>query len=166
METKLGQFKKLKCKEESRLWKLSQLYYHSLKSFENENNFFHTPNYPLPFAVRNSMTNQFYQKKLGFRILKKKNASFHRDIPPGDSWPYLPSNLTTNIVTTGIPRIKDMNTPANFRQNSYKITKKNSKERTEEHREEIKRWTEQMSNLISENALLNKEIKNEVNNIM
>ena len=37
MITKLGQFKKLKCREGSWRWKLSQHYYHFLEGFENEN---------------------------------------------------------------------------------------------------------------------------------
>ena len=50
------------------------------------------PSYPLPFAVRNLLTNQFYQKKSRFLdILKKKEkvTSLNRDIQPGDSWPYV-----------------------------------------------------------------------------
>ena len=39
MVTKLGQCKKLKCREGSRLCKLSQLCYHFLQSFENDNIF-------------------------------------------------------------------------------------------------------------------------------
>ena len=40
MVTKLGQFKKLKCREGSQLCELSQLCYHFLSSFEIDNNFF------------------------------------------------------------------------------------------------------------------------------
>ena len=62
MVTKFEQFKKLKCREGSQLCKLSQLCYHFLSSFENENNFFYILSYPQTIAVRNSLTNQFYQK--------------------------------------------------------------------------------------------------------
>ena len=50
--------------------------------------FFNIPSYPRPFAVQNSLTNQFYQKNWGFSIVSTKSASLNRDIHPGDSWPY------------------------------------------------------------------------------
>ena len=53
--------------------------------------FFYIPSYPPPIAVRNSCTNQFYQKNWRFCIFstKKKVTSLNRDIHPGDSWPYV-----------------------------------------------------------------------------
>ena len=68
MVTKFGQFKKLKCREGSQLCKLSQLCYHFLSNFENENNIFISP----AIVVRNSLTNQFYQKNWRFCIFSKK----------------------------------------------------------------------------------------------
>ena len=63
MVSKVGQFKKLTCREGSRLCKLSQLWYHFLLNFGKKNILvLHIPSYTLPFAVRNSLTNQFYQK--------------------------------------------------------------------------------------------------------
>ena len=51
MVTKLGQFKMVKCRERSQLCKLSQLCYHFLSSFENENYFFfYNPSNPPPIA--------------------------------------------------------------------------------------------------------------------
>ena len=78
MVTKFGRFKKLKCREGSRLCKLSKLCYHFLSSVENENNFFDIPSNPPPIAVRNALTNQFYQQKLCFCIFSttKKVTSF------------------------------------------------------------------------------------------
>ena len=61
-------------------------------------------------------------------------------------------------MTKGIHRIDDMDTPVNFRQNVYTITKKNNKERTEDHREEINKMTEHITNLISEISVLNSKI--------
>ena len=81
MVTKFGQFKKLKCREGSQLCKfsqlckLSQLCYHFLSRFENENIFFYIPSNPQPIAVRNSLTNQFYQKNLRFCIFSKKRKN-------------------------------------------------------------------------------------------
>ena len=79
MVTKSRQFKKLKCREGSQLCKLSQLCYHFLSRFENENIFFDIPSNLPPIAVRNSLTNQFYQKKLTFLYIfnnNKKVTSF------------------------------------------------------------------------------------------
>ena len=75
-------------------------------------------------------------------------------------------NVTIKHVTKGIQRIEDMDTSANFRQNAYVITKKNNKERPEEHRKEIKRMTEHITIMISETALLSIEINIKVNNIV
>ena len=61
MVTKLGQFTKLWPFSTFQLFKLSKLSYHFLSRFENENTFF-SPSYPLPIAVQNSLTNQFYTK--------------------------------------------------------------------------------------------------------
>ena len=75
MVTKFRQFKKLKCREGSQLCKLSQLCYYFLSSFKNDNNFFYIPSYPLPIAVWNSLTIQFYQKNyisVYFQKEKKK----------------------------------------------------------------------------------------------
>ena len=67
-------------------------------------------------------------------------------------------NVTVKRVTKVIQRIENMDIPASFRQNAYTITKNNNKERTEEHREEMKRMTEHITNLISEVTLLNTKI--------
>ena len=74
MVTKLGQFKKLKCREG-----LYQLCYHFLSSFENNNIFFDIPSNPPPIAVRNSLTDQFYQKKNLFLYIfnNKKSVKFY-----------------------------------------------------------------------------------------
>ena len=75
---------KLKRREGSfQLCKLSKLCYHFLSSFENGNYFFDIPSNPPPIAVRNSLTNRFFQKNLRFCIFstKKKNrTSLNRDI--------------------------------------------------------------------------------------
>ena len=71
--------------------KWSKLCYHFLSSFENDF-FFYIPCYSPPMAVRNSLANQFYQKKLCFCLSskkKKKVTSLNRDIHAGDSWPYI-----------------------------------------------------------------------------
>ena len=73
MVTQSGQFKKLKCREGSQLFKLSQLCYHFLSRFENI--FFDIPSNPPPIAVRNSLTNQFYQKNLRFCIFSTNKKS-------------------------------------------------------------------------------------------
>ena len=79
MVTNFGQFEKLKCREGSRLCKLSQLCYHFLSLFKNENKFFYIPRHPPPIAVRNSLTNQIFQKKLWFCIFSfKKSAKLKR----------------------------------------------------------------------------------------
>ena len=87
MITKFGQFKKLR--EWSQLCKLSQLSYHFLSTFENKIIYLDIPSYPPPIAIRNSLTNQFYQKKLRFCIFKRKRRKkvtrLNRDIHPGDS---------------------------------------------------------------------------------
>ena len=53
---------------------------------------FDIPSNPPPIAVRNSLTNQFFQNNWCFCIFskkrKKKRTSLCRDIHPGDSWPY------------------------------------------------------------------------------
>ena len=56
------------------LFKLSKLCYHFLSSFKNENYFFYIPRNPLPIAVRNSLTNQFFQTKLRFSIFSTKKG--------------------------------------------------------------------------------------------
>ena len=71
MITKFGQLKTLNCREWSQLCKLSQFCYHFLSGFENENNFFDIPSYPPPIAIRNSLTNQFNNKKITFLYIKK-----------------------------------------------------------------------------------------------
>ena len=48
--------------------KLSQLCSHFLSSFVNRNDFFYIPSNPLPIAVRNSLTNQFFQQNWRFCI--------------------------------------------------------------------------------------------------
>ena len=63
----------------SPLCKLSPLCYHFLSHFENENIFFYIPCYPPPIAVRNSLTNQFFQKNWRFCILKKKKMQNWRE---------------------------------------------------------------------------------------
>ena len=60
--TKLRQFKKLKCREGSKLFKIVPTLLLFFVEFENENIFPNIPSYPLPFAVQKSLTNQFYQK--------------------------------------------------------------------------------------------------------
>ena len=62
MVTKLGQLTKLGPFSTFQLFKLSKLCYHLLSNFENENNFLDIPSYPPPIAVRNTLTNQFYQQ--------------------------------------------------------------------------------------------------------
>ena len=54
------------------LCKLSQLCYHFLLHFENENSFFDEPSNPPPIAIWKSLTNQFFQENWRFCILKKK----------------------------------------------------------------------------------------------
>ena len=58
----------------SRMWDF-------LLRFENENIYFDIPSYPLPIVVRNSLTNQFYQKNQCFCIFSKKEKrdKFFRD---------------------------------------------------------------------------------------
>ena len=63
MVTKLGQFTKLGPFSTFQIFKLSKLCHHFLSYFENENNFFDIPSNPPPIAVRNSLTNKFFQKK-------------------------------------------------------------------------------------------------------
>ena len=101
MVTKFGQYKKLKCRVGYQLCKWSQFCFHFLLSFENDF-FFNIPSNPPPIAVRNSLTNQFYQKNLCFCIFskkKKKVTSLNRDIHPGDSWPYI--GLLTSCLVWG-----------------------------------------------------------------
>ena len=48
-----------------------------VQSFENVKNFFlNIPSNPLPFAMHNSLTNQFYQKIEVSENLKKKRHKF------------------------------------------------------------------------------------------
>ena len=73
MVTKLGQFSKLGSFSTFQLFKLSKLCYHFLLSFENENTFFfYIPSYPPPITVRNSLINQFWQKKIMFLYILKR----------------------------------------------------------------------------------------------
>ena len=108
MLTKLGQFKKLKYREWPQLCKLSQLCYNFLSSFENEEekNYIHSN--PPPIAVRNSLTNQFDQKKITFLYIfnnNKKVTRLYRDIHPGDSWPYIEySFLLQNLFAARLLR--------------------------------------------------------------
>ena len=79
MLTKLGQFTKPGTFSTFQLFKLSQLSNLFQQNFDNFFFFLNIPSYPPPFAVRNSLTNQFYQKKnLSFRIFSttKKVTSF------------------------------------------------------------------------------------------
>ena len=69
MVTKLGQFTKLGPFSVLQLFKLSNLCYHFLSSFEYENIFFDIPSDPSPIAARNSWTNHFTKKKWRFCIL-------------------------------------------------------------------------------------------------
>ena len=63
MVTKLGQFKKLGSFSTFQLFKMSKPCHNFLLSFENELFFVvNIPSNPPPIAVRNSLTNQFYQK--------------------------------------------------------------------------------------------------------
>ena len=64
MLKKFGQFKKLKCREGSQLCKLSQLCYHFRCVVKMKIIFFDIPCHPPPIAVQNSLTNQFFQKKI------------------------------------------------------------------------------------------------------
>ena len=81
MVTKFGQFKKLKCREGSQLFKLSQLYYHFLSRFENENHFFYIPSNSPPIAVQNSLTNKFFPKKITILYtFRKKSAKLKRRV--------------------------------------------------------------------------------------
>ena len=74
--------------------------------------------------------------------------------------------MTIKHVKKGIQRIEDMDTSANFIQNSYTFTKKHNKEWTEEHREETKRMIGQITNPISKIVLHNTEINIKCNNIV
>ena len=70
----------------SQLCKLSQLCYHFLSRFENENIFFDIPRYPPPIAVPNSLPNQFFQKNLRFCIFsttKKIMQNWREEKGPG-----------------------------------------------------------------------------------
>ena len=61
------------------LFKLSKLCYHFLSSFENGNIFFDISSNPLPIAVQNLLTNNFFQKKMTILfIFNKKNAKLKR----------------------------------------------------------------------------------------
>ena len=57
--------------------------------------------YPIsPIAIRNYLTNQFFQKKVRFCIFsttKKSWTSLYRYIHPGDSWPYIFANITMSL---------------------------------------------------------------------
>ena len=70
--TNLGQFTKLGPFSTFQLFKLSKLCYHFWSCFINENIFFYIPSYPPPIAVRNSLTNQLYQKITFLYIFKTK----------------------------------------------------------------------------------------------
>ena len=70
--TQFGQFKKLKCREGSQFCKLSQLCYHFCRVLKMKIIFLNIPSYPTPIAVRNSLTNQFYQKNWHFCIFSTK----------------------------------------------------------------------------------------------
>ena len=98
MVTKFGKFKKLKCRERCQLCKWSQLCYHFLSSFENENIFFDIPSDPPPVAVQNSLINQFYQKKLRFCIFSTttKSDKFKKGSP---SWWFLTICMLEEVLT-------------------------------------------------------------------
>ena len=64
--TKLGPFSTFQ------LFKWSKLCYNFFSRFENENMFFDISSNPLPIAVQNSLTNQFYQKNWCFCIFSTK----------------------------------------------------------------------------------------------
>ena len=69
METKFGQFKKLKCPNFVNCPNFVTIFCRALKIkiiF-----FFYIPSNPLSIAVRNSLTNQFFQKTLRFFIFSK-----------------------------------------------------------------------------------------------
>ena len=72
MVTNFGQFKKAEMQGRVPTLKTVPTLLPFLVSFENINYFFDIPSYPLPIVVRNSLTNQFYQKNLRFRIISKK----------------------------------------------------------------------------------------------
>ena len=69
-------------------------------------------------------------------------------------------------MTKSLQIIADMETPTNFRQDDYTITKITMKKRTDEHSEEMKRMTEHITNLMTEIALLSTEININGNNLM
>ena len=77
MVTKFGKFKKLKWREGSQLCKLSQLCKHFLKM---KIIFFDILSHSPPIAVRNSLTNQFFHKKLPILYIfnKKRSAKLKR----------------------------------------------------------------------------------------
>ena len=88
MLTKFGQFKKLKCPNFVTIF---------CRVLKMKIFFFDIPSYPPPIAVWNSLTNQFFQKKMMFLYIfnnKTIAASLYRDIHPGDSWPYVVTNTT------------------------------------------------------------------------
>ena len=62
MATKLRQFTKRGPFSTFQLFKLSQLRYHFCKVLKRKYLKKNIPSYPPPFPVRNSLTNQFYQK--------------------------------------------------------------------------------------------------------
>ena len=88
MITKLGQSKKLKCPNFVNCPNFVTIFCRVSKM---KIIFFYIPSYPVPIAVRNPVTNQFFQKNWRFCIFSKKKeimTSLYRDIHPGDSWPY------------------------------------------------------------------------------
>ena len=82
MVTKLGQFTKLGHFSFINCPNFVSVFCQVLKM---EIDFFDIPSNPPPIAIRNSLTNQFFQRNLRFCILKKKVPSLYRDIHPGDS---------------------------------------------------------------------------------
>ena len=69
MVTKFGQFKKLKCPNFVNCPKFVTIFCRVLKM---KIFLFDIPSYPPPIAVRNSLTNQFFQNKLPFLYIFKK----------------------------------------------------------------------------------------------
>ena len=88
MVTKLGQFKKLNVEQGRRFVNCRNFVTIFCGVLKMKRIFLNIPSYPPPFAVQNSLTNQFYQKNWGFSIFsQKKVISLNRDIHTGDSWP-------------------------------------------------------------------------------
>ncbi len=74
--------------------------------------------------------------------------------------------MTVRHGTNSLKLFDDLETPTNFRQDYYAVTKNNILKKQEKHSTDMERIIEHIVNIILEIALLNPEIDIKVNNLV